>query len=308
MAEPSTCANHPDRAATYRCDGCHRALCDDCVQMSHRLILCGVCGEMAIPIATGRATSSTTMRKTRAREAPYSLLQALVYPLRGKGSGVFWSYLALLVVFSALGAVPLIGCLILVPMLIVGLMVPRLLFTVVRATAAGDNELPEWPELDFWERLVDFLAYLLILIIAWLPAIVLMIVSGCGAKFLQAGGRAALGPECWLTLAAGALLSEALLIATLGAPSVFDSFWLLPRVDLHIRALFIAPGEAVVIACVLAGLRLLSFGLEFGFHLVPVLGAVASTALGIYTMFTGAHLIGLYFRRNVERLERLYIG
>ena len=307
MAEPQTCAVHPDRAATYRCDGCHRALCDDCVQMSHRLILCVVCGEMAIPLATGRATSSRAVRKTRAMEGPYSLLDALLYPLRGHGSGVFWGYVALLVIFSALGTVPVIGCFIAVPILIVGLMVPRLLFTIVRATADGDNELPEWPELDFWERLVDALAFGVMWVISWLPAVALVFFSGCGARLVQEGGWGAAGPSCWIPVVVGVLLSKALWIATFGAPAVFDSFWLLPRVDLHVRALFVAPGEAAVIALFLGGLSLLSFGLGRGFDLVPVVGAVTGTALSVYTTFTGAHLVGLYFRRNAERLERLYL-
>jgi len=308
MAEPATCSVHPDRAATYRCDGCHRTLCDDCVQMSHRLILCSVCGEMAIPIATGRATSSTTMRKTQARQGPYSLLDALLYTLRGRGSGVFWGYVALLVIFSVLGSVPVIGCFILIPILIVGLMVPRLLFTIVRATADGKNELPEWPEFDFWERLVDALAFGAMWIVSWLPAVALVLLSGCGDRFAQEGGWTAAGPSCWIPVVVGALLSQALWIATLGAPSVFDSFWLLPRVDLHVRALFVAPGEAAVIACLLGGLWLASFGFEFVFRAIPLVGGIASAALGVYIQFTGAHLVGLYFRRNAERLERLYVG
>jgi len=307
MAEPQTCVVHPDHTATYRCDGCHRALCDDCVQMSHRLILCGVCGEMAIPLATGRATSATTVRRTQAMEGPYSLLDSLLYPLRGRGSGVFWSYVALLVVLSALASVPVIGCFIVIPMLIVGLMLPRLLFTIVRATAGGDNELPDWPELDFWERLADALAFAAIFVISWLPAVALVLVSGCGARLVQEGGWGAAGPSCWVPVVVGALLSQALWITALGAPSVFDSFWLLPRVDLHVRALFVAPGEAAVVACLLGGLWLASFGFELGFRAIPLLGGVASTALGVYTQFTGAHLVGLYFRRNAERLERLYL-
>ncbi len=308
MAEPQTCSVHPDRPATYRCDGCQRALCDDCVQMSHRLILCSVCGEMAIPLATGRATSTTVARRTQAREQPYSLLQALTYPLRGKGSGVFWSYVAILVAFSVLSVVPLVGCLILVPMLFVALLVPRLLFTIVRATAAGDNELPEWPEFELWGRLVDFLAYLLILAVAWFPGVVLLIASGHAEELVRAGEPTTGSASGWLIYAVCFLLSQALLIPTFGAPSVFDSFWLLPRVDLHLRALFVAPGEAAIIACVLGGMALFCFELEFAFHVVPWLGAVGSVALAIYQQFVGAHLVGLYFRHHAERLERLYVG
>ena len=308
MPEPPTCVNHPDRVATYRCDGCHRTLCDDCVQMSHRLILCSVCGEMAIPLATGQATSTTAVRRTRAMEGPYSLLDALLYPLRGRGSGVFWSYVALLVIFSALGAVPVIGCFILIPALIVALMVPRLLFTIVRATADGDNELPEWPEFDFWERLIDALAYVAIVFISWLPAVALIGGSHCtGPNIFLASELAPELPSCWGPLFVSFFLSAALWIPTFGAPAVFDSFWLVPRVDLHVRALLVAPGEVALLALFMGGLTLAAYLLESAIHIIPVVGAAAGTAISVYATFTGAHLVGVYFRRNAERLERLYV-
>lgn len=311
MAEPQNCAVHPDRVATYRCDGCHRALCDDCVQMSHRLILCKVCGEMAIPVATGRATSTTAVKRTRAMKGRYTLFEAFLYPVRGNGAWVFWTYVGLLTAFALLpGLFPLFGCLLVVPSLLVALMVPRLLFTIVRASADGDNELPEWPDFDFWERLVDALAYALIILIAWIPTLVLVSVSDCSGLGLltAAAGAEPQGPSCWGPLVLGFFLSAALWIPTFGAPSVYDSFWLLPRVDLHVRALLVAPAEAAIFALLLGGLLVVGFGLGTFFHVIPFVGVAAGTAISVYATFTGAHLVGVYFRRHAEKLEKLYIG
>ncbi|MGD2116705.1 MAG: B-box zinc finger protein [Acidobacteriota bacterium] len=313
MADQQTCAVHQNTPAAYRCDGCHRGLCDDCVQMSHRLILCPHCGEMAIPVATGQAVSTTEVRRHRAVARPYSLAEAFLYPLRGQGSGVFWSYVVLLAIFATLPLViPFSGCILLLPELLIALMVPRLLFTIVRATAEGDNELPEWPEFDFWARLVDALAYALIILIAWIPTVALVSFSNCGGFGLlerMAGMPAPEGPSCWPPLILGFFLSMALWIPTLGAQAVYDSFWLLPRVDLHLRALLAAPAEAAVISVLLAGLLLLGYGVATAFNvIIPIIGVPIGTALGVYTTFTGSHLVGVYFRRHSEKLERLYLG
>lgn len=306
MADQQTCAAHPTRPATFRCDGCQRTLCDDCVKMSHRLILCAHCGEMAVPIATGRPTSSTALRKTRAQTAHYTLADAFLYPFRGTGGGVFWSYLALLVAMNLISAVvPLAGCILGVFGLLILLLVPRLLFTIVRTTADGDNELPEWPELEVWERVLDALAYGVILVLCVLPTVALVKVSGC--VLLTVEGAAG-GPSCLPVLALGALVGVALWIPTFGAPAVYDSFWLIPRFDLHARALVVAPIEAGLIAGTLAALLVVSYFLRFTLGQVPLVGAVAASFLMIYTWFTGAHLVGLYFRRHTDKLERLYIG
>jgi len=307
MTEPQTpCAVHPTRPAAFRCDGCQRTLCDDCIQMSHRLILCAHCGEMAVPIATGRPVSSTAHRKTRAQTAHYTLVDAFLYPFRGTGGGVFWSYLALLVVINVVSAfVPFAGCFLGVISLLILLLVPRLLFTIVRSTADGDNELPEWPELEVWERVVDALAYCVIIVLCVLPTVALVWVTGCSLVTVDGAPG---GPSCIPVLALGALVGLALWIPSFGAPAVYDSFWLIPRVDLHARALAVAPVEAGLLAGALAALVVVSYFLRFALGQLPLVGSIAVTFLMVYTWFTGAHLVGVYFRRHADELERLYIG
>lgn len=303
---PTTCAAHPDRPAAFVCDGCGRGLCDDCVKMSHRLILCSHCGEMAVPVATGRPASSTEVRKVRAQTAPYSLADAFLYPFRGTGGGVFWTYFALLAVVDVISAViPFAGCILGIFTFLIALLVPRLLFTIVRTTADGENELPEWPEFDAWARVMDALAFVAVMVLCFIPMSVLVALSDC-ALIPADGGAAA--PSCLPILALGTLIGMALWVAAFGALGVFDSFWLVPRIDLHLRALAIAPVEAGMIAGTLALLYVVSYALRFTLGLVPLVGVVAATFLGIYTSFTGAHLVGVYFRRHADELDRLYIG
>ena len=103
MAEPpSTCAVHHPRPAVYRCDGCARGLCEECVEHGHRLILCTHCGELAVPVATGRPVSTVEARRQRRVVRVYTLGEAFLYPFRGTGAWVFWTYVVLLVVSPAI--------------------------------------------------------------------------------------------------------------------------------------------------------------------------------------------------------------
>lgn len=308
---PEPCSVHADRPAAYHCDGCGRALCEGCVKPSHRLILCGLCGELAVPLASDPAAAlprtSTAYRRVRAQRAPYSLGQAFLYPFRGKGGGVFWSYAALLTFFTFLpNVLGVIGCLaVAIPLLIISLMIPRLLFIIVRTSSEGENELPDWPDWDPFARLLDFFAMVAMSFIALVPLIVLVRLSGCADLEALAAGTAR---SCLPPMAGGFLLGVALWLPTLGATAVFESFWLLPRVDLHVRALLVAPGEAVLMTVVLAGLLLASNLLRLVTLFIPLVGTAASVLVGVYALFTGAHLVGVYFRRHYDRLEKLYVG
>jgi hypothetical protein len=286
-------------------------LCEECVKASHRLFLCGTCGEMAIPLVApqgARAPRTTTeARRVGARTAEYSLGEAFLYPFRGTGAMVFWVYFVLLVIFDVLPAfIPGFGCAVWLPSIIVGLLVPRLLFTIVRTTAEGENELPDWPEFDFWERLADAFWMAVILVVVALPGIVILELSGCDMLTLVGVGD---GRSCWPPLILAFFVGMALWIPTLGAYSVFDSFWLIPRIDLHLRAHLTAVVEGLTITFLLAGLFLVSWSLRFAFSFaVPYVGLVLAVFIGIYTFFTGAHLVGVFFRRHFDALERLYIG
>ena len=303
----STCAIHTARPATHRCDGCRRQLCPACVQESHRLLLCAVCGEMAVPLAGGAPRTTTEVRRSGARTASYSLGEAFLDPFRGTGAMVFWVYFVLLLIFDvAPSFVPGLGCATFLPSVIVGLLVPRLLFTIVRTTAEGENELPDWPDFDFWERLADAFWMAAIVVVAVIPGVVILELSGCDMLTLVGAGD---GPSCWPPLVLAFLVGVAIWIPTLGAYSVFDSFWLIPRIDLHVRAHLTAIAEGLLITILLSALFLISWGLRFAFTFgVPYVGLVGAVFVGIYTAFTGAHLVGVFFRRRYDELERVYVG
>src|SRR6187549_3606594 len=66
QAAAAYCATHSQTVARFQCDGCGKLLCDACIEESHRLLLCRLCGERALPLAAD-APATTVERKQLAR-------------------------------------------------------------------------------------------------------------------------------------------------------------------------------------------------------------------------------------------------
>ena len=78
------------------------------------------------------------------------------------------------------------------------------------------------------------------------------------------------------------------------------------RIDLHVRALFEVGGDAWKIFGLLAVLMTARVLVSMILAPVPILGSIAQIAIGAYTLFLGAHLIGILFRRHADTLDRIY--
>ncbi len=293
------CFTHGDRAAAYRCEGCERALCDDCVEQGHALLFCRHCRERALPIAGGRAPSPAERRRRQAAERPYSLADALVYPWRGSAKLMFVATVISMVVVSWISrfgvGLTALGVGFAFWSLLVGLQ-----FKIARQTAAGDDELPDWPDyLDWGERLPDLLAYLF-------------------AMFLQAGGVTLYlfnGRERILTGTAGVgfwagcplllWLGSALGNMAFGAAGVHGPGEVV-RLDRHLRAFFAAGPDAVQTVNLTFGIGALVLVVRAALDGVPIVGAAVSGVLGAYWTFVSAHLIGVLFRRRGAVLDGVY--
>src|SRR6185503_4372778 len=176
----SFCAAHPQTVARFQCDGCHKLLCDACIEESHRLLLCRLCGERALPLEAS-APATTTERHLAARpsmQGRYSLGQALLYPFRGSGLFLFIASLltAGVVTFLArfgLGCFPLFLWICWVSLLI------GIQFKIVESTAKWENELPDWPEyFSIGERVVEVLTYLVIVLLNFGPLVEFVLAFG----------------------------------------------------------------------------------------------------------------------------------
>ena len=303
------CVEHSAVGATHRCDGCGRLLCAECIEVGHRLLTCSHCGELAVPLASGPA-NALDLERARVREVPYTLQEALLFPFRGEGAFVFWAtvvYVGMLHVM--LFVAPLLGyggfflgLMVLILGGIILVMVPGLSFAIVRRTAAGDDQVPGWPdwsELD--ESLSEVFAAIVLGFLALMPAIFLVAVTDCESGLVR------MDPVCFLVLILALVLGMPLWIPAFGAVAVFGNPWLCIRWDLHLRALLAIWRPTLRTAVALLGLYFLGAlgGIVLG--VIPLAGGLVTVVVDIYAWFVGMHLIGLMMRRHEVDLEPIYL-
>jgi hypothetical protein len=301
-AEVSTprCAAHA-AAATHRCDGCGELLCEKCIEVGHRLLFCVLCGERALPLEERGPESAPELAKVHRRREPYHLRDALRYPLRGFGGYVFWATLATLAVLLLAWALApgVLGLVALSLLIFLLLLVPGLSFAIVRATAEGENELPDWPE---WsgERATELGALLVLVLMTMVPGVALVSLAGCDVGHVAAERR------CVLLTGVGLLAGLMVLVPALGATASFGNSWLAVRWDLHLRAFVRTWRDSTRLALALTGLYLLGAALGRVLSPLPLLGGLLQLAIHVYAWFLGMHLVGLLVRRHEAELEPIY--
>jgi hypothetical protein len=296
---PLACAEHPDRAAAFHCDGCGRTLCEACVEQGHRLWICRHCRERALPIAGGETATPASRARAERLGRPASIAGALGYVFRGGGLA-----LAGYVVFlTAADLLPGLGRLL--PPLLIAILLPGFLLEIVRRSAEGDDTMPDWPDpADFAARASDWLRAIAVLAVSLLPYFALRRIAGCDVESFLIDDPGA----CAFARVAGLVLGFGLALFGFGAVGTWDSGWLALRLDLHLEALLAGTrGQALLvlppIAVLLGGAALVS-RLAGG---VPLFGSVLVHAAGGYALFTTAHLAGVLFRVHRDRLESIYL-
>lgn len=305
------CQTHSAKLAKHRCDGCGKLLCDDCFEVGHRLLICKHCGERALPLEGAGPSTSKELARDRLRNTAYSHREALRYPLRGQGIYIGVGAIAYLAVLrgmiwiapiTGLGMIPL-ALMFLMLGLVFATLAAGLSFAIVRSTAEGGTEVPDWPDFtDFGERVRELLAAMVLGFMSALPAILLIRWSECGMGLLAAD------PKCLLLLGVGLLLGLPLWIPAFGAVGLFGEPLLSIRWDLHLRALKITWSDTMRIAVALVGLHLAA-GLVSGIlSILPLVGWLGALSIDVYAWFAGLHFIGLLMRKHEDELEPLYMG
>ena len=307
VAPAETCAAHPGVAAAFRCDGCGKALCHDCIREGHRLLFCRLCGERALPLAASGPATTVERRSAAARERTYSLADILGYPLRGAGAWLFGTYAALLVVFSLVESVAFGGVFTLVLRCAILVLLPGLLFAVIRRTAAGDDDMPDWPDIgETGDRAREIVAFLLVGFLAAVPLALLLRWLRCGDGESLAHGPGSAG--CWIAVLLGIALGAALAIPAAAVYAAYQGFVLTLRVDLHLRFLATTGGDGLATLALVVALLSASQLAAGALGALPLLGGAVAGALAAYALFVGAHRIGLLVRRHAAEMDELYLG
>lgn len=295
-----SCTTHAERRAEYRCSGCRAFLCADCIEEGHRLLFCRLCREQAVPLFEDAPATTPALERSRRLGRRYRLVDALVYPFRGVGRYT----LPALALFLGSGLL-LAGLADLILHALLLLILPGLLFEVVRTTADGDDQLPDWPDAsDPFARFTEIGRGAAVLALTAAPAWLAARATGCDLEpYLQTHSEG----FCLLTSFSAQAIGLVLGVFAFGAAAVHDTTWLALRADLHLEALFGPAGRdalttSILVAALLAGARLAQLGLAH----VPVLGALVSALVSIYALFLGAHLVGRLFLLHAKVLHPLY--
>lgn len=292
----ASCAQHPASHASYRCEGCEKHLCDQCIEESFRLLLCKLCGERAMPLDEDRPATIEQLNKARARAAAgtYTFKEALTYPFRGGSKLMF---IAALVVVG-LRLLPSIYLVILMSMLIAALQ-----FHIVRRTVKGENELDDWPDFSAWTDFIpDLFAWI---ILEGSVQLALGVYLGVGLV----GGVLGFEPSLLsaMVMAVVLWLLSAFQVMGYGAVANF-SLWHLFWVHLHVIGYSKTLGDALRYTNMVFALRGVVFLTQGALAEVPFLGAVLSTVVSVYWIFLVPHFSGLLFRQHEDLLDDLYLG
>jgi len=306
MAQSAACAAHPQTVARFQCDGCRKLLCDACIVESHRLLLCKLCGERALPLHAD-APATTTERRDAARPTnagPYGLGATLLYPFRGSGLLMFVISLAVTGITAFLVQYNIFSCAPLVLFVMWMSLLIGIQFKIVVSTAKWENELPDWPEyFSVGERVIEVLTYLGIVLLNFGPVAAFMFAFGMQGLLTTAPS---LG--FWLGAAAALWLGTALSVMAWGAAALHWRRSAL-RIDQHVKALLATGGDGVKtvnLTFALCGAVVLLPALMS--KDLPMLGALLSGVLWIYWTFVAPHLVGLLFRRHAAALNQVYEG
>lgn len=302
----SQCAQHPGVAATYQCDGCQRLLCEQCVDESHRLILCRICGERALPLAATQPANTTQLAYKRRHQTAYSMVDAFAYPLRGNSAWLFWVYVALTTLLAVLAWVPGLGLAAgLFSLALLGLLAAMVL-RIIFQTSEGNNELPSWPDFDLFALLRDIFKLIAATVVGLAPIFLLLELFGPGFLRFFLGEGGALG---WLLFVVGLATGAVLGLVALGSVALYDQVLGAFRIDLHLAAIRVMGTDLIktvgfVVALTVA-VQILKLIVLLG---VPLVGGILQAAIGTYGLFTTAHLIGLLYRRHEEEVNAIYLG
>lgn len=291
----ASCAQHPDIHAPYRCEGCEKYLCDQCIEESYRLLLCKQCGERALPLEQDRPATTEQLSKarTRAASANYTFKDALSYPFRG---GSKWMFIAALVVYwlSNLRSIYLT--------ILMSMLLAALQFHIVRRTVNGEDELDDWPDFSAWTDFIpDLFAWI---ILEGSVRITLGLYLGVGFV----GGFMGFEPSLLGAMVMALILWFLSAFQVMGYGAVANySLWHLFWVHLHIIGYAKTLGDALKYTNLVFGLRGVVFLIQGALAEVPYMGAILSTGISVYFIFLVPHFSGLLFRQHEDLLDDLYL-
>jgi hypothetical protein len=300
-AAPSAhCRYHPRNAARWFCPKCHRSFCELCVNVrasgGDSKNFCRTCAVECTPVQP---------REEEPVELSFTsqIVGAFKYPFKGDGVVLMCAGTMLLLVVDGARWISrfafIYGLIAVILLTIFGTgYLTAFLRRVITSTAEGDEEMPEWPEIQEFSSDVfaPFMQLIGTVVFCFAPMIGLTIYALVGST----------GDSAWL----GWATTAAMLFGCVYFPMAFTSVAMSDSI-LAVNPLVVIPsimkvaGQYVLTVVVLALIllaRWLLYRLLEKILPIPLLPTIITSLIGLYLLVVEMRILGLLYRSNKDRL------
>jgi hypothetical protein len=295
------CKVHPRNPARFSCPHCGNYFCELCVssrrEQGRMAKFCRVCSVECTPV-----TLVATPEEERSLSFGHGVRGAFAYPLKGDGvilliaGGVFFLLIDAALFLARFAPVYGFVALIILTVFGTGYMVSYLR-RIVTASAAGDNRMPDWPEITEFgsDVLSPFFQLLGTVAFCFAPAIALTL-------YVASSAPENTGWLAWLIFASIMLSSVYFPMAFL-AVAMFDSVMAVNPL-LIIPSILKIPGTYFLTIVLFVAVLIVRW---LGYKVLPVLlhssfvAWIIASFLGLYLLMVEVRILGvLYWTRKNE--------
>ena len=298
------CKYHPRNPTHFFCPKCHGSFCEMCVNL--RLVggvsktFCRTCSTECTPVEIEEVSPD---------DAPFGkqVIGAFKYPFKGDGIILICSGTILLLLVDGMRWIShfaiLYGLIAVTILTVFGTgYLTAFLRGVITSTANGEDEMPEWPEIqDFGSDIVvPFFQFIGTVLFCYLPTIALTIYAVKISIQGDAGDTSWLGPATLATMLFGCAYFPMAFTAVAMTDTVIavNPLVVIPSIMKVLRPYLLA---VAVLAAILLVRWLLQRLLELIIP-IPVLPTIITSPIGLYLLVVEMRILGLLYRNNKDEL------
>ncbi len=300
IAAAARCKYHPRNATRYFCPKCRGSFCEMCVNPR------AVAGESkAFCRACAVECTPAEVEESSPDEAPFTaqIIGAFKYPFKGDGIIVIGAGTILLLVVDGARWVSkfafIYGLIAVILLTIFGTgYLTAFLRRVITSTAQGEEEMPEWPELEDFSSDVfaPFMQLIGTVVFCFAPTIGLTIYAAVGSG----GDSSWLGWATTASMIAGCVYFPMAFTAVAMCDSVVavNPLVVVPSIMKVLRQYLLT---VLVLAAILL-VRWLFHRLLATLLPIPLVPAIIASLIGLYLLVVEMRILGLLYRNNKDEL------
>jgi hypothetical protein len=300
VAASTHCKFHPRNPARFVCPKCQGSFCELCVNVrsgsgagKH---FCRACGAECSPVEVSEEAPV---------EIPFTVQigGAFKYPFKGDGLILICAGTILFLLVDGAQSIAkyafIYGLIAVIMLTVFGTgYLTAFLRRVISSTALGEEEMPEWPEIQDYasDVVAPFMQFLGTVAFCFAPVIGLTIYAIAGSN----------GDSAWL----GWATTAAMVFSCVYFPMAFTAVAISDSI-LAINPMVVIPsimkvlGQyllTVVVLAVILLVRWLLQGLLEKYLPIPLVPTIITSLIGLYLLVVEMRILGLLYRNNKDRL------